>query len=1702
MAPRAHVIIRTGKLSHRLGALAFLALFTLLAPSSSGGGRESSGFLLFLRVSPTECFLESATAVSELSTSRRSATPTDWFVELRDADGVPVWRSHVPDPWATSPPLGADGTAPFTVEIPHLGQAMTAVVVDSDGTDAAAIALDAAFRTRAMEQRRRFEELDQANKARLGEFARRARGAAAAPVYTATPPVDAELRLRAEATATAEAEVLLRFGLTPERALFSGGDLRRESRRMRLERPDGLPTRRPAQATRSFVANYWLTGRVRNATTLAMVAGAPLFFYQYDEEGRYVGYIGTTSSSITGTYSFRVDRGYVVIYCGTPAAARFAGQVVEIRILGDSTADILLFPGVVLRGTTFDAAGGVTADVYLRAEGPSFWGDAMSDASGHYAMIVPRGLQFRLWAEPAPPLVAPEPVDLRLAEDDAHDLQLDRGWQLSGRVVGPTGTARAGAAVVLRHLAPSSCATPGWTTTTAPDGSYSLAVPRGLRPETFLLSVHADGSGRFSAGLTLSADTVLDVTLPTGVQVAGTVRDGSGAPLAQATVRALRDDQLMGSGDSREDGSYLLTLEPGTYTFTATPFVEDAPSTWAAATIPAVLVESPTSLDFELQAAEATLRVRLEYPSQAAYELGQGVSRLEVRQSGRPLLVTLDSAGPVFLDPDSHRYFKETRLFLDAGTYDLRIYAPGCDPLTVTDLLAETGHETQVTRTLPEPRTWSGVLRLPDSTPLRDLAVYSYDDLDTQFTSHTTDETGNFSVPITRGGTVRFFSPEGGRAIRRIERIGDSAGSRVEDCVLDELEIAPSGSAVVSWVYGNGDPTSRYNLVVLGDGYTDLHETFTDLNDNGVWDGVLFVDLNGNGVWDGGLERYAIYGTALPPQLGHDPTVENEPFNDINNDGFPNLDDQATFDANVRALLRSLFGSDVWRETRETFNVYCIRLVSQQAGTDILDEQGHVILSRDTALGGWIESPERGYVLRADEAIVQQYVNRYVPFADTRVVLLNQPVQIGRANSYILLRGGVTASLANHYVMSHEMGHNVGLLADEYEEFPESYEGPERLRPNITTFTEPDLIPWRSMISPGKQIPSVDLTPGVGLYEGAYYRPGGIYRPVQRCTMRGSERFCPVCTREIRARVASLTGDFPGGVELIAPKGRTTTLRPDFQWKGPLGSSHYRVQIESDGMFTSNDLDVYGSHFVPAEDFEPLRRYRWRVRPGSEHHWGDWSPWGDFVTPAVVDGVAAGVAAAPGREGSDWHSDIWMHNAGASAARVRQCFAELGESADPDTCVESVVNAGSTVAQPDVVSSQFGETASGALLWEVVSGNPDRLLVEGRTYNRISATEHMGHAVVGLSWSQAPEPGTPQLLPVAVGVRYRTNLDVATDHRCSQVRLQIRDANGTAKVDHVLEVEPGGWLQLGDVVRRYELEPSMPHAAELSCEDGRLVAGNSVIDNRSNDATRMLAQVASESDEPMWLMGCAYLEGARGSLWQSSVTVVSSDDASVHLTLTFVPRGGTWSQRRSAELELPPRAVLTIENLLQDLFALPLGSAGSLRIQPQRPARVSAFMRTFAVQDDLTYGQYIPPLTGVDAIAPGSEGRIVGLDHSPASRANLLLQNTHTDASGQVPRATSVVIAIINSAGDALASRTVQLAAAENLQISNLVPSLLGEGALLENFVIVVTPSAEGYLGDSIGGVLTAASEVNGNQVPGTNDPRLVVSRTLAADPL
>ncbi len=1203
------------------GQLALVVLAASITPSTEA--RDSrSGYLLAVSVSRQSVRVESIVHIENYLPPKHVAAPEDWQLTLEDGKNRALWQSPVENPWHFAPLLSDRQEVPMSLRFPRLAGMTRAVLADAAGSVVLAIDLDAELDRRAAHGRSRVVATARANRERVSRsFHARKSSRRDLPdlprqsVRYETLPEEQQEGL--SALLAEDHELVARWG--PRGAYLRGRHLRSatELYRRDLDKAKLIDAEQHAVITKDGALT--LSGMVIDAVDGHPVSRAILNFYQYDPYYYYLGYLGSMTSDVTGSYSIAVDAGFISLGLQEVIDEAYLSSSAWIEITDNTSFDVLAYPGVRLSGAVTAGGGDALEGAYVSAHLANFaWsGGMITDSSGYFSFMVPRDLPLTISVTATPPYLPSDEIETIISSDTTMNFALETGWLLSGRVTDSTGTPIEYPSVVVRHVNPSTSRGYVEYANGDQEGNYQAVLPPGLVPPTYVLSAYKQPYARQARGVTPSGDTVIDFVLGEGVTVSGTVRDSEGNGISPVTVWAYQGQTLVTSARTTGDGSYEMGLGAGLYSFRVEPWGASSfeiTSQLQVVETGEVAVDEPTVLDFTLPEASARLNLELRYPSQEALDLIGYSIRFEILRDGR--VIKTARSGDIF--SDGSNYHMESTLYLEPGTYDVRVFAAGCDPFTIASAEASVSGATALAD-LPEPYAWRGVLRDAAGAPLPYLSIVSYDDLILNSNWYASEEDGSFAIPMTPGGFVRFYAPVEGDAILHTERFESVTESRNADLMLDQFPAFSDNGEVLTRLYGIEDRASRYNIVVLGDGFTDIVETFTDTNGNGVWDGVVFYDLDGNGLYDGYPDRYQRYGDAPWPETGTDPTIDNEPFADVNGDEVLNLDDQTVFDQNSLDVIRALFGQDFWIHNREVFNVFRLRTISNQAGHDILDGDGEPLLERDTLLGSRARTPSRGYLLSADFSLVQALINEYVPEWDAVILLVNQPIPMGRATSFIIMGGGPHRQLGNNATIAHEMGHKVGRLSDEYTEFAESYDGNEPISSNVTTMTERELIPWNGLIAADKEIPSVQYSSGVGLFEGAFYRTGGVFRPAVRCMMASSSsRLCPVCTRELEYRIAAILGG-PGGLAVpLSPLGEISTTRPEFEWAAVPGASHYQLELKSAEGEALALLDVYGTEFQLTSALDHGADYLWRLRAAAESEWGPWTAWFGFNTTEEV----------------------------------------------------------------------------------------------------------------------------------------------------------------------------------------------------------------------------------------------------------------------------------------------------------------------------------------------------------------------------------------------------------------------------------------------------------------------------------------------------
>src|SRR5688572_20504206 len=217
-----------------------------------------------------------------------------------------------------------------------------------------------------------------------------------------------------------------------------------------------------------------------------------------------------------------------------------------------------------------------------------------------------------------------------------------------------------------------------------------------------------------------------------------------------------------------------------------------------------------------------------------------------------------------------------------------------------------------------------------------------------------------------------------------------------------------------------------------------------------------------------------------------------------------------------------------------------------------------------------------------------------------------------------------------------------------------------------------------------------------------------------------------------------------------------------------------------------------------------------------------------FVIPAAGTG--------PGAQGSDWKSEITLHNAGADAIGLQLSF----HNEDGQAGIAAVtVPARQTIALPDVVAETFGhhDRTTGAIVITADPVSAAKLAVSSRTYNTTAAGE-FGQDIPALPVSAALGPGDAGVIAgPSRASEHRFNFGIYTLENASiEWKLLRRDSSVAQTVSReyrpqIQEQYSNGVLTLFNVAPE---DNDVIHARVLS---GRIFAYGSWVHDRTGDPT-------------------------------------------------------------------------------------------------------------------------------------------------------------------------------------------------------------------------------------------------------------------------
>ena len=222
------------------------------------------------------------------------------------------------------------------------------------------------------------------------------------------------------------------------------------------------------------------------------------------------------------------------------------------------------------------------------------------------------------------------------------------------------------------------------------------------------------------------------------------------------------------------------------------------------------------------------------------------------------------------------------------------------------------------------------------------------------------------------------------------------------------------------------------------------------------------------------------------------------------------------FITDARRFMDELFQTVPFDSRSEDFNVWAVRLISEESGTD---KSGEGIFVNTALNAGFYTFGLDRYLTTPDMKSIRDAVWN-VP-CDAIFILVNSTTY-GGGGMYNFYAIGTADNARTISVFVHELGHSFAGLADEYFNSEVAYNDfynlhTEPWEPNITTLVDFEA-KWQNLLQSDVPVPTPvegNHADKLGVFEGGGYFAKGIYRPMNHCTMRDHPPFCPVCEHSI-----------------------------------------------------------------------------------------------------------------------------------------------------------------------------------------------------------------------------------------------------------------------------------------------------------------------------------------------------------------------------------------------------------------------------------------------------------------------------------------------------------------------------------------------------------------------------------------------------------
>ncbi|MEN8163938.1 MAG: peptide-N-glycosidase F-related protein [Acidobacteriota bacterium] len=509
-------------------------------------------------------------------------------------------------------------------------------------------------------------------------------------------------------------------------------------------------------------------------------------------------------------------------------------------------------------------------------------------------------------------------------------------------------------------------------------------------------------------------------------------------------------------------------------------------------------------------------------------------------------------------------------------------------------------------------------------------------------------------------------------------------------------------------------------------------------------------------------------------------------------------------------------------------------------------------------------------------------------------------------------------------------------------------------------------------------------------------------------------------------------------------------------------------------------------------------------------------------TSAAAQGLPAwrhvipAAASVRGNQGSDWHTDVVIHNRSPDSVTVTLELLGPSPSGPTGVVLPESLGPGQTLVLTDTVATLFPEHSIGALVVTTrdTSGIGVPVVVTSRTWTQGPAPSGTyGQGIPAVAWEEDYSlSGLEKILtPLETSEAFRTNIGLVNLSTLvpGVFAIDILDAAGETLATHWLELPGERWIQLNNLpdflglqgsdmtatVRLVNWHNDSPWAPPGFNPAPEWIAYGSMVDNRTNDPTFIEALPETTKwgiTRQRIVPAAANTEGAAGSFWVTDLVAHhAGETVPTFLQVDVVPTDDTpFGSPKSFTIPIWPHQTLAVNDILGEHF--PSHEVAALVVKGWNGGanftdlKVTSRTWTASGEGDGTYGQAIsglPRRYGSDPIS------VPGLTESALFRSNLGIVNPSTNLRE------TFTIEIFDAAGQSRGVVTRTLEPMSHTQINGILQSLGLEGA---GFTAVVNLQSSENLyirrTDPWDPIFTAYGSIVDNA---TNDPTFVTGTPL-----